>query len=320
MTDDPMPATLPHHSSPTGVVELGAAATAVAAAAPLQFYDPARELCPACDAAQFAFGTAKTYCQSPACMAETNEEGKEGKGRKVYVWTAAGGAAARKAKKEQLRAHEVGWEKKEQPRGEVGWGDVLRFFDVSPARLPLRNPLPMRMTAPESGQPIPFSYVADTAEPSPGVAGGDVAADPFIGHTVLKTFPGYGKEPWEGRVEKAVAPGKYLVFFERDSSELTMTSKALVALGLGLPAPPVPGRSTAPPVDATMEQVYAQVLGRTPDEINQLPAVIADSQGTKRSMRESEESPSKKTRGGDTYVEKECTHCCNVCPSFVRGV
>ena len=57
--------------------------------------------------------------------------------------------------------------------------------------------------------------------------------DPFIGHTVLKKFPGFGEELWEGRVEKVVAPGKYRVFFERDSSELTMTSKALTALGLG---------------------------------------------------------------------------------------
>ena len=66
-------------------------------------------------------------------------------------------------------------------------------------------------------------------------------ADPFIGHTVLKKFPGYGKEPWEGRVEKAVGDGKYLVFFERDGSEFTMTSKALVALGLGSPAPAAAG-------------------------------------------------------------------------------
>ena len=66
-------------------------------------------------------------------------------------------------------------------------------------------------------------------------------ADPFIGHTVLKKFPGFGKEPWEGRVEKVVAPGKYLVFFKRDSSELTMTSKALMALGLGSPAPAAAG-------------------------------------------------------------------------------
>ena len=80
--------------------------------APLQ-YDPARKFCPACGSAQCAFGTATTYCQSPYCMDETNIMGTEGKGRKVYNWTAAGGAGAlrlhghrlalaRKAQKEQL--------------------------------------------------------------------------------------------------------------------------------------------------------------------------------------------------------------------------
>lgn len=233
----------------------------------------------------------------------------------------------------------------------VGWKDALQFFDISPAR-ELPDPLPMRMTAPPappapestriyggnfaSGQPLPVSYLANTAEPSPGVAGvagGDVAADPFIGRTVFKTFPDYGKEPFEGRVEKAVEPGKYLVLFER---YVTMTSKELVALGLGSPAPPVPDsapdRSAAPPVDAAMERMYDQVLALTPDEIHQLPAVqlvpvrkartvvrLPDSQGTKRSMRESEERPSKKTRDGDTYVVKECAHRVVTCARLLSA-
>ena len=151
----------PRISSPTGVVEL---ATAVAAAdgdqdgiegdAPLHFYDPARELCPSCGAAQCAFGTRKTYCQSPSCLDETG-----GKGRKVYIWT----GSANKAKKEQLEVHGVSSlaslseshyendnaenaedDGSSQPGGMmgfkdkdgngVGWKDALQFFDISPAR------------------------------------------------------------------------------------------------------------------------------------------------------------------------------------------
>ena len=63
--------------------------------------------------------------------------------------------------------------------------------------------------------------------------------DPLVGKTVRKKFgSGYGgssSELWEGCVKGVEAPGKYQVYFKKDGSTVTMTSKdvtkALVVSG-----------------------------------------------------------------------------------------